>query len=186
MLAVLHASQLVTLIGPARARSRGESYAQIAHRGGGIRRTVAATRAVSEEQLFDEAKKRAGWMLRNGTTTAEAKSGYGLTVEDELKILRVIRRVGAETPLHTIGTFLGAHAIPEEFSHDSDGYLSQVVEEMMPRVAGEKLAEYCDVFYEHGYFNIDQSRRVLTAAKQHGLKLRMHVDQLTDCGGAKL
>src|SRR5437588_1496317 len=168
------------------ARARGESYEQIAQRGGGICSTVAATRAMNEEQLLVQAKKRAGWMLRNGTTTAEAKSGYGLTIEDELKILRVIRRVGAETPLQTIGTFLGAHAIPEEFSHDSDGYLSQVVEEMMPRVAGEKLAEYCDVFYERGYFNIDQSRRVLTAAKQHGLKLRMHVDQLTDCGGAKL
>ena len=168
------------------ARARGESYAQIAHRGGGIRRTVAATRAVSEEQLFDEAKKRAGWMLRNGTTTAEAKSGYGLTIEDELKILRVIRRVGAETPLHTIGTFLGAHAIPEEFSGDSDGYLSQVVEKMMPRLTDEKLAEYCDVFCERGYFDTNRSRRVLRAAKRHGLKLRMHVDQLTNGGGARL
>jgi len=168
------------------ARARGESYEQIAQRGGGIRTTVAATRAIGEDELFLQAKKHAAWMLRNGTTTAEAKSGYGLTVEDELKILRVIRRVGAETPLQTIGTFLGAHAIPDGFHQDRDGYLAQVVGEMVPRVAREKLAEYCDVFCERGYFDIDQSRRVLKAAKQHGLKLRMHVDQLTNSGGAKL
>jgi imidazolonepropionase len=168
------------------ARARGESYEQIAQRGGGIRTTVAATRAMTDDQLLVPAKKRAGWMLRNGTTTAEAKSGYGLTIEDELKILRVIRRVGAETPLQTVATFLGAHAIPDEFRDDSGGYVSQIVEEMLPRVAREKLAEYCDVFCERGYFDIDQSRRVLEAAKQHGLKLRMHVDQLTRGGGAKL
>ena len=168
------------------ARARGESYEQIAQRGGGIRTTVAATRAISEAQLLIQAKKRAGWMLRNGTTTAEAKSGYGLTVEDELKILRVIRCVGAETPLQTVATFLGAHAIPDEFRHDRGGYVSQIVKQMLPQVAQEKLAEYCDVFCERGYFDIDQSRHVLEAAKQHGLKLRMHVDQLTRNGGAKL
>jgi imidazolonepropionase len=100
--------------------------------------------------------------------------------------LHVIRRVGTETPLQTIGTFLGAHAVPEEFYQDSDRYLSEVVEEMMPRVVGEKLAEYCDVFCERGYFDVDQSRRLLQTAKQHGLKLRMHVDQLTSGDGAKL
>src|SRR5438270_4228637 len=168
------------------ARARGESYEQIAQRGGGIRTTVAATRAIGEAQLLIQAKKRAGWILRNGTTTAEAKSGYGLTVEDELKILRVIRRIAAETPLQTVPTFLGAHAIPDEFRHDSGGYVSQIVEQMLPRVAREKLAEYCDVFCEHGYFDIEQSRRVLEAAKQHGLKLRMHVDQLTNSAGARL
>jgi imidazolonepropionase len=168
------------------ARARGESYEQIAHRGGGIRTTVAATRAVTEDQLLAQAKKRAGWMLRNGTTTAEVKSGYGLTIEDELKILRVVRRVEAETPLQTAATFLGAHAIPDEFRHDHGGYVSQIVEQMLPRVAREKLAEYCDVFCERGYFDIDQSRCVLEAAKQHGLKLRMHVDQLTGGGGARL
>ena len=168
------------------ARARGESYEQIAQRGGGIRTTVTATRALTEDQLLVQAKKRAGWMLRNGTTTAEAKSGYGLTIEDELKILRVIRRVGAETPLQTVATFLGAHAIPDDFRHDSGGYVTQIVEQMLPRVAREKLAEYCDIFCERGYFDVDQSRRVLEAAKQHGLKLRMHVDQLTRGGGAQL
>jgi imidazolonepropionase len=168
------------------ARARGESYEQIAQRGGGIRSTVAATRAVSEEELLVQAKKRAGWMLQNGTTTAEAKSGYGLTIEDELKILRVIRHIGAETPLQTVATFLGAHAIPDEFRHDSASYVSQIIEQMLPRVAREELAEYCDVFCERGYFDIDQTRRVLTAAKQHGFKLRMHVDQLTNGGGARL
>ena len=165
------------------ARSRGESYEQIAKRGGGIRTTVKATRAASEDELFALARTRADWFLQNGTTTIEAKSGYGLTLEDELKILRVIRRVGAETPLETIATFLGAHAVPPEL--DRDEYV-QLVIEMMPRVAKEKLAEFCDVFCERNYFDLDASRRIAEAAKRHGLKMRMHVDQLTNGGGAKL
>src|SRR5213079_810976 len=124
------------------ARARGETYEQIAKSGGGIQTTVQATRAASEADLSALAKKHANWFLRAGTTTVEAKSGYGLTVEDELKILRVIRRVGTETPLETVATFLGAHAIPDEFRHDSAGYVSQIIEQMLPRVAREKLAEY--------------------------------------------
>jgi imidazolonepropionase len=168
------------------ARARGETYEQIAKRGGGIQTTVRATRAAGEDELCALAKRRASWFLRNGTTMVEAKSGYGLTLEDELKILRVIQRVGKETPLETVPTFLGAHAVPAEFREDRAGYISLIIEEMLPRIAREKLAEYCDIFCERDYFDVEDARRILTAAKQHGLKLRMHVDQLTNGGGAKL
>jgi imidazolonepropionase len=116
----------------------------------------------------------------------EAKSGYGLTLEDELKILRVIRRIGKETLLETVPTFLGAHVVPAEFREDRAGYISLIIEEMLPRIAREKLADYCDIFCERGYFDGEDARHILTAAKRHGLKLRMHVDQLTNGGGAKL
>ena len=168
------------------ARARGETYEQIAKRGGGIQTTVRATRAASEDELCALAKRRASWYLRNGTIMVEAKSGYGLTLEDELKILRVIQRVGKETPLETVPTFLGAHAVPAEFREDRAGYISLIIEEMLPRIARERLAEYCDIFCERDYFDVEDVRRILTAAKQHGLKLRMHVDQLTNGGGAKL
>jgi len=168
------------------ARARGETYEQIAKRGGGIQTTVRATRAASEDELCALAKRRASWFLRNGTTMVEAKSGYGLTLEDELKILRVIQRVGKETPLETVPTFLGAHAVPAEFREDRAGYISLIIEEMLPGIARERLAEYCDIFCERDYFDVEDVRRILTAAKQHGLKLRMHVDQLTNGGGAKL
>ena len=168
------------------SRARGETYEQIAKRGGGIQTTVQATRAASEEDLFALAKGRASWFLKNGTTTIEAKSGYGLTLKDELKILRVIRRVGAETPLETVPTFLGAHAFPPEFGENHGGYISLIIDKMLPAIEQEKLAEYCDIFCEQNYFDVDDSRRILTAAKQHGLKLRMHVDQLTNSGGATL
>ena len=168
------------------SRARGETYEQIANRGGGIQTTVQATRAASEEDLFALAKGRASWFLKNGTTTIEAKSGYGLTLKDELKILRVIRRVGTETPLETVPTFLGAHAFPAEFRENHGGYISLIIDKMLPAIGEEKLAEYCDIFCEQNYFDVDDSRRILTAAKQHGLKLRMHVDQLTNSGGATL
>ncbi len=168
------------------ARARGETYEQIAKRGGGIQTTVRATRAASADELCALAEKRASWFLQNGTTTVEAKSGYGLTLEDELKILRVIRRVGKETPLETVATFLGAHAFPPEFREDRAGYVSLIIDKMLPAIARENLAEYCDIFCEQNYFNPKETRRILTAAKQHGLKLRMHVDQLTNGGGAKL
>ena len=165
-------------------RARGETYEQIAKAGGGIWSTVAKTRAASELDLLAQAKKHANWFLRCGTTTVEAKSGYGLTVEDELKILRVLRQLKKEVRLEIVLTFLGAHAVPRELSPDE--YLDVVVTEMLPRVTAEKLAEFCDVFCERGYFNIDQSRKILSAAKKLGLSLRGHVDQLTNSGGAKL
>ena len=165
-------------------RARGETYEQIAKAGGGIWSTVEKTRAASELDLLAQAKKHANWFLRCGTTTVEAKSGYGLTLEDELKILRVMRQLKEEVPLEIVPTFLGAHAVPRELSPDE--YLDVVVTEMLPRVTAEKLAEFCDVFCERGYFNIDQSRKILSAAKKLGLSLRGHVDQLTNSGGAKL
>ena len=165
-------------------RSRGETYEQIARAGGGIWSTVEKTRAASGEELFTQAQNHAKWFLRCGTTTIEAKSGYGLRVEDELKILRVVQRLNEETPLEIVPTFLGAHAVPRELN--TDKYIDLVIDEMLPRIASEKLAEFCDVFCEHGYFDVEQSRRILTAARKLGLGLRMHVDQLSDSGGAQL
>ena len=165
-------------------RARGETYEQIAKAGGGIWSTVEKTRAASELDLLAEAKKHANWFLRCGTTTAEAKSGYGLTVEDELKILRIMRQLKEEVALEIVPTFLGAHAVPSAMS--AEEYVEVVINEMLPRVTAENLAESCDVFCERGYFNIEESRKILSAAKKLGLNLRGHVDQLTNSGGAKL
>ena len=165
-------------------RARGETYEQIAKAGGGIWSTVEKTRAASGDELFAQAQKRTEWFLRCGTTTVEAKSGYGLTVEDELKILRVMSWLNEETPLEIVPTFLGAHAVPREM--DADEYIELVIDEMLPRIATEKLAEFCDVFCERGYFDVKKSRRILTAARELGLRLRIHADQLTSSGGEKL
>jgi len=165
-------------------RARGETYEQIAAAGGGIWSTVEKTRAASEMELLNQAKKHANWFLECGTTTVEAKSGYGLTLDDELKMLHVIRRLNEETQIEFVPTFLGAHAVPRECH--ADEYVDLVINEMLPRVASEKLAEFCDVFCERGYFDIEQSRKILIAAKKHGLKLRIHADQLTNSGAAQL
>jgi imidazolonepropionase len=165
-------------------RARGETYEQIASAGGGIWSTVQKTRAASSEELFLQANKHAQWFLRCGTTTVEAKSGYGLTVEDEFKILRVMRRLSDEGPLEIVPTFLGAHAVPRDL--DANSYIDLLTDAMLPSIADERLAEFCDVFCERGYFDIAQSRTILGAAKKLGLKLRGHVDQLSNSGGAKL
>jgi imidazolonepropionase len=165
-------------------RARGDTYEQIAKAGGGIWSTVEKTRAASESDLLVQARKHADWFLRCGTTTVESKSGYGLTLEDELKILRVMRRLKQETPLEIVPTFLGAHAVPRKMQ--ADEYVDLIVNEMLPRVASDSLAEFCDVFCERGYFDIEQSRRILSAAKKLGLKLRIHADQLSNSGAAKL
>jgi imidazolonepropionase len=167
-------------------RASGATYQEIAAKGGGIKSTVRKTRTASEEELFEAGKRYADWFLRGGTTTVEAKSGYGLTVEDELKILRVVKRLNDETPLRYVPTFLGAHDIPLEYKERRDEYVRLVIEEMLPIVAKENLARYCDVFCEEKVFTLDESRKILTAAKQHGLKIRIHADQLTLNGGAKL
>jgi imidazolonepropionase len=167
-------------------RARGETYEQIAEAGGGIWSTVEKTRVASDVDLFEQAKGHANWFLKCGTTTVEAKSGYGLTLEDELKILRVMPRLNQETPLEIVPTFLGAHAVPREDRESPKRYVDLVINEMLPRIAKEKLAEFCDVFCEHGYFDIKRSRQILVAAKKLGLKLRMHADQLANSGGAKL
>jgi imidazolonepropionase len=167
-------------------RCAGATYQEIAAEGGGIRSTVRKTRAATEEELVTAGSRYAGWFLRGGTTTVEAKSGYGLTVADERKILRAIRRVGEATKLRVVPTFLGAHEVPEGFAGRGDEYVGLIVEEMLPLFAREKLAEFCDVFCETKVFTVEQARRVLTAAKEHGLGLRMHADQFTSFGAAEL
>ncbi|PYL59720.1 MAG: imidazolonepropionase [Verrucomicrobia bacterium] len=165
-------------------RARGESYEQISKAGGGIWSTVEKTRATSEHDLLVQAKKRTNWFLRCGTTTIEAKSGYGLRLDDELKILRVMRSLNEQSPLQIMPTFLGAHGVPRDMIPNK--YVELVIDEMLPQIARAKLAEFCDVFCEHGYFDVEQSRRILTAARKLGLRLRIHGDQLSNSGGAKL
>jgi imidazolonepropionase len=173
-------------------RAAGLSYKDIAERGGGIRSTVRKTRAASEQELFEAALPRVGWLLEHGTTLIEAKSGYGLTLEDEMKILRVIARLSSETPLELVPTFLGAHEIPDEHRSASgegatrEDYLKLVIDEMLPRVAAEHLARYCDIFCESHVFTVDESRRVLGRAKELGLGIRLHADQLSLSGGGEL
>jgi imidazolonepropionase len=167
-------------------RASGASYREIAARGGGIRSTVRSTRNASPADLVKAGKRYADWFLRNGTTTIEAKSGYGLTLEDEIKILRAVRQLNAETPLRYVPTFLGAHDIPTEYKSRRHGYVNLVVNEMLPRVAEERLAEYCDVFCEEDVFTTDETWQILSAARCHGLGLRIHADQLSLSGGAKL
>ena len=164
-------------------RCQGVSYSEIRAAGGGIRSTVRETRAATEDQLLDAARRYVGWFHAGGTTTIEAKSGYGLTLEDELKMLRVIGRLA---DIRVAPTFLGAHEIPDEYRGRSAAYADLVIHEMLPSVARERLAEYCDVFCEPGIFSIEESRRVLSAARSLGLGLRMHADQLSDSGGAAL
>ncbi|MGD1094818.1 MAG: imidazolonepropionase [Bryobacteraceae bacterium] len=167
-------------------RSAGASYQQIAAAGGGIRSTVRRTRDATEDQLLASASRYAHWFVRNGTTTIEAKSGYGLTLEDELKMLRVIRRFGEISRLRCVPTFLGAHEIPDEYRGRSGEYVDLVTHEMLPRVAESRLAEFCDVFCEPGIFDLDSTRKILRRAGQLGLSARIHADQLTRSGGAQL
>src|SRR5215216_1478230 len=167
-------------------RSKGATYQEIAARGGGIQSTVNRTRAASVDELVAAACRYAQWFLRGGTTTIEAKSGYGLSLEDEIKILRAIKRLDEETPLRYVPTFLGAHSIPPEYRARRDEYVSLIVDEMLPQVAQQKLAEYCDVFCEEKVFTTDESWKILSAARCHGLGLRMHADQLSLSGGARL
>ncbi|MDQ3920035.1 MAG: imidazolonepropionase [Acidobacteriota bacterium] len=175
-------------------RAEGLTYREIAAAGGGILSTVRRTRAASEDELLAAALAREQWFLRTGTTTVEAKSGYGLSVEDELKMLRVVRRLngGGESALSGGGkiayvpTFLGAHEVPEEFRARRAEYVDLVINEMLPRVAAEGLAEFCDVFCEERVFTVEESRRVLASARALGLLLRVHADQLSLSGGALL
>lgn len=161
-------------------RATGATYEQIAQQGGGIRSTVRKTRAASEDELFQIAQRYRHWFLRTGTTTLEAKSGYGLSLEEELKLLRVINRLGY------VPTFLGAHEIPDEYRGNTAEYVRLVVEDMLPAVARARLAEYCDVFCEPAVFDISAARRILSVATILGFKLRMHADQLLPSGAAQL
>lgn len=165
---------------------KGASYLEILQAGGGILDTVRHTRASSEDALFERAMGFLNEMLAMGVTSAEVKSGYGLDTETELKQLRVAKRLGAEHPMDIVSTFLGAHAIPPEYAGDADGYVSLVCEQMLPRVKSENLAEYCDVFCEKGVFSAAQSRRVLETAKEYGVGLKIHADEIEELGGSAL
>ena len=167
-------------------RARGATYQEIAACGGGIRATVRLTRAATLSQLVDAGRRYSEWFLRTGTTTVEAKSGYGLSLEDELKLLSAIRQLNEETLLNYVPTFLGAHDIPDEYRERREDYVALVIEEMLPRVAEAHLAEYCDVFCEERVFTVSETRRILLAARSHGMGLRLHADQLSLSGGAEL
>lgn len=165
---------------------RGMGYLDILKAGGGILSTVRATRAAGKEELVLIGRKYLDQMLSQGTTTAEVKSGYGLTLEDEVKTLEVIRELDRSHPVDLVPTFLGAHAIPEEYRGNPEGYVNLVIKEMLPAVAREGLAEFCDVFCEEGVFSVEQSRRILLAAKKQGLKLKIHADEIVSLGGGEL
>jgi imidazolonepropionase len=167
-------------------RIRGVSYLEIAERGGGILSTVEATRKATFDELFSLAKKRLDRMLSNGVTTIEAKSGYGLSLRDELKILKATKALNGVHPIDIISTFLGAHTVPKEYRDNRDRYLNLLLEEMIPKVVQEGLVEFCDVFCEEKAFNLEESRKILETGKQYGLKPKIHADQLSSGGGAEL
>lgn len=167
-------------------RIAGKTYRQIAAEGGGIANTMRATRSATEEQLLAQARQHAQWFLRNGTTTLEAKSGYGLSLEAELKVLRTVRSLGRSTPLRTVPTLLAAHTVPPEFQQDRAGYVALILHEILPQVKRERLAQFCDVFCDEQAFTLAESRAILTAAKQAGMGLRMHAEQFAADGGASL
>jgi imidazolonepropionase len=166
-----------------RRRLAGATYAQVAAEGGGIVATVEATRAASEDDLAAATRARLDEMLACGTTTCEAKSGYGLTTESELRMLRVIRTLDHEHDIDLVPTFMGAHEIPPEFRHDPDAYVSLVVNEMIPAVADDGLADWCDVFCEAGVFTPEQATAILEAGARAGLMSRVHADELGENGG---
>jgi imidazolonepropionase len=167
-------------------RLEGAEYLEILRQGGGILSSVKAVRAASEEELFSVTQEHALLALEFGTTTLEIKSGYGLDTETELRMLRVIHRVGKETLLDVVPTFLGAHAMPEEYANDPDTYVDMLIEEMIPAVSDQGIARFCDVFCEKGVFSVEQSRRILKAAQQAGLGIKIHADEVHDLGGAGL
>jgi len=167
-------------------RLAGASYQQIALAGGGIRSTVAATRAASQHSLLQSVLAHLDGMLNLGVTTVECKTGYGLDLASELKQLEVYRLAEAKHLVELVPTFLGAHTIPAEFANRRQEYISLLCEELIPQVAAEELAEFCDIFIEDGAFTCSEARQILAVAKQYGLKLKVHADQLSDQGGAAL
>jgi imidazolonepropionase len=164
----------------------GASYIEILEKGGGILSTVDETRKASKAELISIGMKTLDVMLKHGTTTVEAKSGYGLTTKDEVKCLRAMKELGKVHPIDIVPTFLGAHAVPLEYTGKSDEYVQLVTEEMIPAVTERRLAEFCDVFCEKGAFDVVQSKKILLKGKKHGLKLKIHADELTNQGGAEL
>jgi imidazolonepropionase len=167
-------------------RLKGASYMEILRQGGGILKTVRETRQTTEDQLIQNCRRTLDIMLKHGTTTVEAKSGYGLTKKDEVKCLRAIQQVNKSHPVDVTPTFLGAHAIPPEFEENSEGYVDLIIEEMIPSIAKAGLAEFCDVFCEKGAFTVEQTKRILQVGSKHGLTPKVHADELTPYGGAEL
>jgi imidazolonepropionase len=164
----------------------GKTYLEILEAGGGILKTVRETRKASIFDLVENGKKILDKMLQHGTTTVEAKSGYGLSVEDEVKSLEAAKILDQQHPIDVVSTFLGAHAIPPEYKGRTDEYVDLVIKEMIPKIAEKKLAEFCDVFCEKGIFTIDQTRKILLAAEKHGMKKIIHIDEIVDTNGAAL
>ncbi|MEH6650917.1 MAG: imidazolonepropionase [Motiliproteus sp.] len=168
------------------ARLQGESYQTIARNGGGILSTVNATRALSETELVQAALPRLGALCREGVTTVEIKSGYGLTLDDELKMLRAARRLEQLLPVRVRTTLLAAHAVPPEYQHDPDAYVDLICNSIIPQAAEQGLAQAVDVFCEGIGFNVEQCRRLFYAAREHGLGIKGHMEQLSNLGGSKL
>ncbi|MBU2512654.1 imidazolonepropionase [bacterium] len=167
-------------------RLRGDSYMDIMNRGGGINSTVKATRETPKEELLKTGKQRLDSMLTFGVTTVEGKSGYGLDLETEIKQLEVMRTLNQNHVMDIVPTFLGAHAIPPEFKDSADNYIEFIIDKVLPLVVNNKLAEFCDIFCEQNVFSIEQSRRLLTKAKQLGLGVKFHADEIVHLGGAEL
>jgi imidazolonepropionase len=167
-------------------RISGATYQEIAASGGGILRTVALTRAASEDELLAIGRKHCDWMLRSGTTTIEAKSGYGLDHATELKMLRALKRLGDEGPATIVPTLLAAHTCPPEFAARREEYVRWIAEELIPEVAAAGLAQFCDAFCDDHAFTVEETRTVLTAARRHGLRLRVHAEQFRPGTGAAL
>ncbi len=165
-------------------RIKGSTYDEIARSGGGIRNSVRRLRDASDEILYQNLKGFIEKFLRYGTTAIEAKSGYGLDLDNEIRMLKIFKKASGEGPLDIIPTFLGAHAVPDEYQEDREGYIRLIINEMLSVIEREKLAYFCDVFCEKGYFTPDEAMRILKAAKKSGLKLKIHAEQISDSRGA--
>lgn len=165
---------------------KGAGYLDILRAGGGILSTVRATREASEEELFEKSRAFLDELMAQGVTTAELKSGYGLDKETELKQLRVIKRLNEAHPMDAVATYLGAHAIPEEYALRSGEYIDFIISDMLPEIKRQGLAEFCDVFLETGVFGVEESRRLLTAAREMGFGLKIHADEIDELGGSQL
>lgn len=167
-------------------RLKGDNYMEIMQKGGGIVNTVTKTKEETKEYLMRIGMKRLDSMLTFGVTTVEGKSGYGLDYETEIKQLEVMRKLNLRHKIDVVSTFLGAHAVPKDYKGREDKFIDLMIDEVLPYVADKGLAEFCDVFCEKGVFSIEQSRRILSAAREKGLKLKMHADEICDLGGAGL
>jgi imidazolonepropionase len=167
-------------------RVAGKTYEEIAKAGGGIISSITGVRNANEDELLDYCEEHINYFLDHGTTTIEAKSGYGLTLEDELKSLRVIKRLNEKTDLDLVPTFMGAHDFPIEFKENRDSYIDLICNEMIPAVANQKIAIFNDVFCEEGYFSVEESRLILETGKKYGLKARIHADEFSNSGAAVL